>query len=434
MLLQYLDFNNMNTQNLQKIYDPYAQFTKHVLPNGLEVHYAFIERPWIKTSIVVHSGGREDILTLPGLAHFVEHVVSENIPGLSFDNSQEFFETCGGSAYYGATTYLATNYSFNVPAYPSTYKKSLSIFGGMLLQAKLTKGIEQERRAINQEFAGCYPIIEKLQWHMAAQKSLFKGHRLETWNCPLGRPEGFNQTTRANLQAFYDQHYTPKNMSLVIMGGLPLKEVLRLLKKSPFGIKKEGKRTPIPNSLKVLPLPILQSRRIKLSDYTTFKTDQTEYRASWAFPTTLPTAALRVFCKMLDTILLEEIRMKRGLAYSIRSDYASFQDVRSFGISGRVKPDATDTIDSLVHHCIEMVMRRRALFTRKQMSVTKSCLMTDLSGTDLVDNTADDLEWRHRVLPLQEMWEKLHAVRFTQMKEAVDLLSPKRQYTQIICP
>ncbi|KKP80963.1 MAG: hypothetical protein UR80_C0013G0008 [Parcubacteria group bacterium GW2011_GWB1_35_5] len=50
------------------MYDPYADFVKHVLANGLEVHSVSWDRPWIGMEIVVHSGGREDPVTIPGLA------------------------------------------------------------------------------------------------------------------------------------------------------------------------------------------------------------------------------------------------------------------------------------------------------------------------------------------------------------------------------
>ena len=72
------------------MYDPYAEFTKHVLPNELEVHSIFWDRPWIGMEIVVHSGGREDPVVMPGLAHFVEHVVNRNIPGMEYDKAKEF--------------------------------------------------------------------------------------------------------------------------------------------------------------------------------------------------------------------------------------------------------------------------------------------------------------------------------------------------------
>ena len=416
------------------MYDPYADFTKHVLQNGLEVHSVFWERPWIAVEIVVHSGGREDPITMPGLAHFVEHLVSQNIPGMEYDKAKEFFETCGGLARFGSTSYHSTRYKFKVPADLASFGEALRIFGSMLLEARLKKEVERERKVILREFNGNYPFLEKLQWDMDIRKALFKGHRLETYNRPLGRPEGFLSVTKLDLQGYYDNHYVPANISMVIVGGLQAEEVIAEIERSPFGIKKKGKRTLIPQPFNQILNPTENSRTVKLSDYVNYKVDRTDYQATWAFPADFPMQALRVFKLVLGQILFEEIREKRGLAYSIGSDYTGFHDVYQYEINGRISPDATHYIDELVRKCISMVPSRRDLFDRKLKSSMQKCLMIDLSGGGLADNSAGDLVSDHRIIPMQEVWDELQKVTFEQMAEATALLSSERQYTFITCP
>lgn len=416
------------------MYDPYAEFTKHVLSNGLEVHSVFWDRPWIGMEIVVHSGGREDPVVMPGLAHFVEHVVSQNIPNWKFDQSKEFFETCGGRAEFGSTNYLSTIYKFGVPADLETFREALNIFGSMLLKVRIENDVERERRVIFREFNGRYPFLEKLEWDMGISKALFKGHRLETWNRPLGRPEGFLSATEADLQGFYDKHYVPSNISLVIIGGLTTNEVITKLEKSPFGMYKSGLRSQIPQPFCPLPIPTERTRTVKLSNHINFKIDQTEYKATWAFPSNFHKQALRVFNSVLGKILFDEIREKRSLAYSIGTNLTNFQDVYGYEIGGRISPDATPYIDELVRKCIDMVPLRRDLFDRKLESLKQRCLMIDLSGQNLAAKAAEDLVSDHRIIPMQEVWDDLHKVTFEQMAEATALLSSERQYTFITCP
>ncbi len=416
------------------MYDPYSEFIKHVLPNGLEVHSVFWDRPWIGMEIVVHSGGREDPVAMPGLAHYVEHMVSCNIPNREFDQVKEFFETCGGKAEFGSTGYLSTRYKFGVPADLTTFREALTIFGLMLLGAQLKKDVEKERKIIFREFNGRYPFLEKLDWDMDIRKALFKGHRLETWNRPLGRPEGFLSASEGDLQGFYDQYYVPANISLVIIGGLPTEEVIAELEKSPWGMKKSGTRNQIPRPFGPLTIPTEQRKTVKLSDYVSFKVDMTEYNAKWAFPAGFHQQARRVFDQVLGKILFDEIREKRELAYSIGSGYTDFHDVCEYEINGRISPDATPYIDELVRKCISMVPSRRDLFDRKLKSCMQKCLMIDLSGSDLADISAGDLVSDHRIIPMQEVWDELQKVTFEQMAEAVALLSSERQYTFITCP
>lgn len=414
------------------MYDPYAELSKQVLSNGLEIHSASWDRPWIGMEIVVHSGGREDPVTIPGLAHFVEHVVSQNIPNISFDQANEFFEICGGRASFGSTSYLSTRYKFYVPV--DLFEEALVIFGSMLLEACLEKDVERERKVIFQEFNQRYPFLETLEWDMGIYKALFKGHRLETWNRPLGRPEGFLSATEADLQSFYDRHYVPANMSLVIIGGLSTKQIVTKLEASPFGMEKNGVRNPIPQPLTQFPVPDEISKTVKLSDHVNFKVDQTKYKATWAFPMEFPHQARRVFDEVLDQILFDQIREKRGLTYNIDTDYTNFQDVCKYDIECKISPEATPYIDELVRGCIEMVPTRRDLFDRKLQALKQQCLMVDLTGRDLVRNSASDLSLDHRIISMQEVWDELHKVTFDQMAEATSLLSFDRYYTFIACP
>ncbi len=416
------------------MYDPYAELTKHVLSNRLEVHSASWDRPWIAVEVVVHCGGREDSVALPGLAHFVEHTVSQNIPNREFDSVERFFEICGGRVEFGRTDYLSTRYKFGVPADLATFREALTIFGSMLLGARIERDVERERRVIFREFNQRYPFLEKLEWDMGIRRALFKGHRLETWNRPLGRPEGFLSATEADLQGFYDKYYVPANMSLVIVGGFFSEQIITELETSPFGIEKSGVRNPIPQPFTQFPVPTERSKTVKLSDYVSFKVDQTEYKATWAFPTDFPNQARRVFDQVLCKILFDEIREKRTLAYSIGTDYMDFQDLYEYEIGGRISPEATPYIEELVQKCIEMVPTRRDLFDRKLKSLKQRCLMVDLSGQGLVGNSASDLASDQRIIPMHEIWHELHKVTFEQMAEATSLLSFERHYTFITCP
>ncbi len=414
--------------------DPYAGFTKSVLSNGLEVHSVFWDRPWIVVEIVVHSGGREDPMTMPGLAHFVEHVVCENIPGREFNFVKEFFENCGGRAHFGSTCYLSTQYRFSIPTDHTLFREALSIFGSMLLDVHIDKNVERERNVIFREFNGRYPFIEKLDWDMSIRRSLFKGHRLETWNRPLGRPEGFLSIKESDLQEFYDKHYVPANISLVIVGGFKTEELIAELETSSFGMVKDGVRNSIPQPPYQIQIPTEKSKTVKLSDHSSFKTDQTEYSATWAFPADFPWQSRRVFNQMLRDVLFHEIREKRSLAYSIGTDYTNFQDVYEYVIGSRINPDATPYIDELVRKCIEMVPSRRDLFERKLRSLKQSYRMVDLSGRDLANLSARDLSSDYRIVTLQEELDDLNKVTFDQMTEVAAILCPENQYTFIVCP
>jgi len=416
------------------MYDPYNEFIKNILPNGLEVHSTFWDRPWIAVEIVVHSGGREDPVEMPGLAHFVEHVVSQNIPGWEYDKAKEFFENCGGDASFGSTGYLGTRYKFRVPADAAIFMEALIIFGSMLLGEQIEKKIERERHIILREFNGRYPFHETLEWEMDIRKNIFKGHRLETWNRPLGRPEGFQSVTKGDLQSFYDKHYVPENISLVIVGGLQTNEIISKLVRSSFGKSKYGKRNKIPKPCWDTLSPVKKLRTVKLSDHVNFKADQTEYTATWALPCDFPRQACRVFDHMFRKILFDDIRQKRSLAYRIGTAVSEFQDVTEYKVNAWINPNATESINEIVRECINMIPLQQELFEQKLNSAKQDCLMTDLSGSGLIGKVSTELVLSHRISTIQEGLDDLNKVTFEQMSEAIEFLDDERQYTFIIRP
>lgn len=81
-----------------------------------------------------------------------------------------------------------------------------------------------------------------------------------------------------------------------------------------------------------------------------------------------------------------------------------------------------------------MVPSRYDVFEQKRKMRIQRCLMTDLSGEELCDESANDLSVNHRVISLQEVWDDLHKVTHEQMVEATGFLSPEKQYTFIVCP
>ena len=134
------------------MWDPYAEFQTATLSNGLSVYAAhWPRRSWQAMGFLVHSGAEHDPEGLEGLSHFVEHVVSENA-SIPTREIFAFFEGHGGAVNLGITGHPSTQYCFFAPADKAILATAFSIFGHMLLSAKLEKCIERERQVIIGEF------------------------------------------------------------------------------------------------------------------------------------------------------------------------------------------------------------------------------------------------------------------------------------------
>lgn len=373
------------------MYDPYADFTKQVLSNGLEVHTQYMDRPWIVMDVVVHTGAREDPKGLSGLAHFVEHLVCKNVPSLSRNKLNEFFEATGGDVSFGLTKYFATQYRFKVSNDPKVFREALRLFGMMLVTARLKNNIEQERKIIFQEFKNDFSFPEAFEWKRSSRKALLQGHPLELYVCPLGHPNDFLSAKQSDLQRFYDQYYVPANMSLVVVGGFNTDYVLSELEKSPFGVKKSGTRNSVPKPYTALVLPCVQSETVSASDYFDFKVEEADYCASWVIPTNILSQSMAVFERSLDKILFREVREKRSLAYKFGTKRYNFQDVFEYDVYAKFHTEAIPYFNKLVTECIESASTDRSLFERNISAIRREWYMVDLSGATLAKESANDL-------------------------------------------
>lgn len=186
------------------MWDPYAEFQSATLSNGLTIHAAhWPERPWEAMGFLIHSGAEHDPVGFEGLLHYIEHVVSENA-NVSKKEMQAFFDDCGGMVNLGTTGYPYTRYRFFVPTDKAILARAFSMFGHMLLSAKLKKFIDRERQVIIGEFHRHYPVKFKLDLGVREHKALYAGYWLERFVRLLGNPESVGRITQSELQSHYD--------------------------------------------------------------------------------------------------------------------------------------------------------------------------------------------------------------------------------------
>lgn len=428
-------FNQRTFKTQRTMYDPYALFEEFTLPNGLTIYHQHWDRPWVGVKIVVHAGAREDPVHLPGLAHFLEHCVSNNIKGYRRIEAEDFLKDIGGRAMFGSTSYLATMYAFALPVRPNWLRKAFGIYGKMMLHARISQRIDSERLIIQQEFNERYPGSIGLEWERSRYRSLFHGHHLETYNRPLGRPEGFLTATKKDLQDFYDQYYVPANISIVILGGVKKNECRSLLEASPFADLKPGTRNKVQRPT-TTPLQSQEPTHIDMSasSFTTLKREQTSYEVDWSLPGTISTTSLVLASELLNRELDKRIREELGGSYGFSADFWNFQDVRMLFISGQAHSDLSPQLDSIVHGCIRRCSRDRRTFVQLKSRICRRLLMTDPSGKDLVNGAASDLADTQEIETLTECLRLRRKVSFEDVKHIFGLLSKNRAFTFIMRP
>ncbi|MEI6288597.1 MAG: pitrilysin family protein [bacterium] len=419
------------------MWDPYAEFETATLPNGLTVHATnWPGRPWEYVGFLVHVGAKDDPIGLEGLAHFVEHVVSNNVD-ITHNSIKDFFDDNGGSVNLGVTSFPCTEFRFFVPISKNIFAEALSIFGRMLFSAKLEKLIERERQVIIEEFQGHYPFNFKLDLDVKKHKILYAGHCLERSVRSLGFPESIERITQADLQAHYDEYYTPANISIVGVGGLPLSDLVELLNESPLAINKHGSRVALPRPMTKF-ASLAENRCVfELSKHMDLVglAEIGGYKSTARIPGNIGDQPINLACDVLNRLLNEELRERRAWTYDVHCSRYSFCDLFEFSINcDSFALTAIDEIEKVIEDCIMVAIDRQDLFEQAKKRVLLNNFMVDLSGKNLCNNALDDLAFHQRIITLTEWHEKTEKVTMDDIRDILQYLQPEKRWTLIFKP
>ncbi|HLV73218.1 MAG TPA: pitrilysin family protein [Vulgatibacteraceae bacterium] len=154
---------------------------------------------------------------------------------------------------------------------------------------------------------------------------------------PLGRPilgteESINALSRDRIHAYYREHYTPPNLVVSAAGSVDHDEVVRLVSRA-FEGRLTGDAAPAPPRVDGEPAPVdprtvviekdTEQTHIILGGAGVSRTDERRFALG------VLNAALG---GGMSSRLFQEIREKRGLAYSVYSYTAQYADSGIFGV------------------------------------------------------------------------------------------------------
>lgn len=417
----------------QLLWDPYAEFQNETLPNGLNMHVShWPKRPWQYIGFVIHNGTQHDPIGLEGLSHFLEHMLSLN-NDMTRRQIWDFFDNQGGWANLGGTSFMSTRYSFYIPINIKTIEKALSIYGQLILQTKIEKSVESERNVIIGEFHRNFP--EKFRHELSNRKNkiLHKGHWMERSVSPLGSLESINKIKSNNLQEYYDKYYVPNNISIVAIGGLEIKEIIKLISESSFSENKEGSRTQMQSS-EFITFPLSENEHVFEIPKEILKTTG-DYKSYAKIPLTFNRAKMNILKYMLSEILFEEIREKRSWAYHIGVDYHKIGDRYEHIIECQgLAPEGINSIGEVISDCIKNTQGSDKLFLKIKKQILNWSLMSDQSGQDIFDGSIEDLSDSQRIITLKEYCKSVESVKMNDINNLIDYLCPEKRWTLIMRP
>jgi predicted Zn-dependent peptidase len=318
-------------------------YQRFVLDNGIRVFInELLHTRSVTLAIYVGTGSRYEDPPSGGISHFVEHMLFKGTAKRPTAREIAVAIEGIGGAFNAATGHELTNYWVKVSY--QHFDTALDVLSDMLRRSLFApEEIEKERRVIIEEIDQTFDTPDELVFY-DLDELMWPTH-------PLGRdiagtPESVAALTRPQMCDYVAQYYHANNIVVSAAGLIQadavrpkITEALREFQPAPPGQY----------------LPFQNGQHAPRWHIRHKKTEQAHVAVStWAYPRLHPD---RFAVSVLSTILgegmssrlFQEIREKRGLAYSVSSFGGAHEDCGYLGSYAAVEPkNAAPTLEAML--------------------------------------------------------------------------------------
>jgi len=281
----------------------------------------------IALGLWVRTGSRDEGVEQAGISHFLEHLLFKGTERFSSRDIDEAFDAMGAEVNAGTGKETTSVYSRFLDGH---LERAFDLLQDMALRPAYPD-IDSERQVVIEEIA-MYEDEPSDKVHDVLAEAIFGDH-------PLGRPiigraEVVSSVPVPQVAAWHDGRYVPGNMVVAAAGNLDHDEIVRLAEGAFPGVQAvPPEPAPSPNGFG----PILR-----------FHKKETEQYHLCLGGIGIPRGDDRRFAlRVLDTSLggstssrlFQEVREKRGLAYSVYSYASHYIDSGQVGLYIGTRPD-----------------------------------------------------------------------------------------------
>jgi predicted Zn-dependent peptidase len=370
-------------------------------------------------------GTRHENLAQDGIAHMVEHMMFK---GTKTRNAQQIIQTIedAGADINAYTGKEMTAYYLHL--LPQDLELGLKMLADILLCSTMPKiEIAREKKVILEEINMYEDQPDRIIFDYF-QKTAYPKQSLGSNG--LGRKSIIQSMSRADLMTYVENVYGPQNAVLVASGPVQHKKFVSLAKRF------FGKNTfnncfnPVPAKFKAG-----EFRKDKKCAQTHIVLGfQATSRHDPAYP------ALRLYSSILGggmaSRLFQEVREKRGLAYSIYSFLDIFQDDGLFGLYVGTSPN---NAKELMPVLISELKKSTARLTQNELQRAKtqlkaSILMSQDSIIGRADQIARHFIYRNALPNLKKSLAAIDAVRLQDVHQMAERIVSSDPVLSVLGP
>jgi predicted Zn-dependent peptidase len=375
----------------------------------------------------VGTGSRDEDDPRAGASHFLEHLLFKGTPTWKAAEIAEAVDEVGGDM----NAYTTKEYTaFYIRLLSEHLPLGLDVLGAIMTDPALAASdVDAERQV----------ILDEILMHadepadFAAEQcsaALFPGH-------PLGRevlgvPDSVNALDQDEIRRFFDLHYRTSNMVVAAAGDVDHERLASEIDRR-FASRGGGaapERTPpdhSPRTLAVTRRPTEQAHLVLgLRGFGRHAEER------W------PLAVLNhVLGGGMSSRLFQEIRERRGLAYSIWSERTHYEETGALNVGVGTAPEHVGEVLGLIHAELDRLGKEG--ITDRELSVAKGHLRAEtlLSLEDSgarMSRIGSSLLLHGRVLEIAEMLEKVDAVTPQDVASVAATLAAEPRTVSVVGP
>src|SRR5262245_8734057 len=286
-------------------------------------------------------GSRDEVPSLSGASHFLEHLLFKGTRRRTALDISAALDAVGGEL----NAFTSKEYTcYHARVIDEDLPMALDVVADMVSSSLLSAAeVEAERDVILDEIAMHDDDPDDVV-HNLFQERLWEG-------TPLGRPvigsaESIASLTRRQVSGYYRRRYRADNTVVAVAGNVDHAKVVRQ-------VRRAMEHSDFLSDADAQPRPLRPAGRVPTTSGTVVRRRSTE-QATFVlgFPAIPRTDLRRYALCVLNAVvgggpssrLFQEVRERRGLAYSVYSYIGHYSDAGMFGVGAGCLPDKVDKV------------------------------------------------------------------------------------------
>lgn len=373
-----------------------GRFKKSVLPNGLTlVSEKYTEFRGLSIGVWVRAGTRHETMQEAGVSHFLEHMLFKGTGKRSaLDIAQEVDRVGGEFNAFTSREYTC----FHVYLMNRDLDLAVDILRDILLDSKFDPAeIERERKVILQEISMVDETPEELAFDIYFEKIFETQKGVHGLGRPiLGTVSSIRKMSRKTLVDYFQHHYRPDQLIVSAVGNLSHGALERklgaLARRNWPGRPEKGRAKQVAKSISAHPADQAKVPKPQ-PGFWWLKRPTEQVHLIWGVPGPTYQSQDRFAALLLNVYLgggmssslFQEIREKHGLAYTVYSSMAPFQETGIFTIYAATNLKQVPLCLKLIEDCV--VKLKNELLTEQEISMIKENLKAGIQlSSDSVES------------------------------------------------